>query len=99
MAPPRGSGPASVWCSVSLRVCVSLRARFFLNVALVALLVIAALLRLPVFDSVRGRFDVIGAITSTLGMGALVYGVLNVGEHGWMAPQTYVPILAGVVVL
>jgi len=78
---------------------VSWRAGFFLNVPLVALLVIAALLRLPVFDSVRGRFDVIGAITSTLGMGALVYGVLNVGEHGWMAPQTYVPILAGVVVL
>src|SRR5699024_12710399 len=57
---------------------VSWRAGFFLNVPLVALLVIAALLRLPIFDSVRGRIDVIVAITSSHGMFALVYTVFYV---------------------
>src|SRR5699024_12123685 len=68
---------------------VSWRAGFFLNVPLVALLVIAALLRLPVFERVRGRFDVIGAITSSLIIGAIDYVEQYVGIHGLMVNLQY----------
>ncbi|MBK0297023.1 hypothetical protein IAE22_34790, partial [Bacillus sp. S34] len=42
--------------------------------------------------------DVLGAGTSTLGMGALVYGIVNGGDHGWGASATILPIAAGAVV-
>ena len=31
----------------------------------------------------RGRFDVVGALCATLGMGALVFGIIESGETGW----------------
>jgi MFS family permease len=31
----------------------------------------------------RGRLDLAGALTSTLGMGALVYGFIRAGSNGW----------------
>jgi EmrB/QacA subfamily drug resistance transporter len=36
----------------------------------------------------RGRFDVLGALTSTLGMGAVVLGLVEAGQRGWTAPVT-----------
>lgn len=78
---------------------VSWRAGFFINVPLAVLLIIAALLRLPAFATVKGRFDVVGAATSTVGMGALVYGIINVGDGGWTVPQVWMPMMAGLLVL
>jgi predicted MFS family arabinose efflux permease len=34
----------------------------------------------------RGRFDVPGAVFATLGMGALVFGIIESAEHGWGSP-------------
>jgi MFS family permease len=47
----------------------------------------------------RPSFDVGGALAVTLGLLALVYGIVNAGPHGWGAPQTLAPIGVGVALL
>ncbi|ALV45217.1 MFS transporter [Arthrobacter alpinus] len=78
---------------------LSWRAGFFINVPIAILMIIASWKFLPAFPASRGRFDLAGAITSTLGMGALVYGVINVAEQGWAAPLTVGSIVLGVLIL
>ncbi|GAA1499592.1 MFS transporter [Streptomyces synnematoformans] len=55
----------------------------FVNVP-IGLLIIAAV-PLYINESARhpGRFDITGALTSTLGMAALVYGFIRAAEEGW----------------
>jgi EmrB/QacA subfamily drug resistance transporter len=43
----------------------------------------------------HGRFDVAGAITSTVGMSAIVFGLVEAGSDGWAAPVTFVSLVAG----
>ncbi|MDN5654234.1 MAG: MFS transporter, partial [Kocuria sp.] len=50
-------------------------------------------------EMMRGRFDLVGALTSTLGMGAFVYGIINAGERSWSNALTIWPVIAGLVVL
>jgi EmrB/QacA subfamily drug resistance transporter len=78
---------------------VSWRAGFFINVPIAAVMIILALKFLPSFDTIKGRFDLVGAAASTLGMGAFVYGIINAGERGWSDPMTLWPILVGALVL
>ncbi|CAM2791872.1 MFS transporter [Prescottella defluvii] len=60
---------------------------FFVNVPIgIALLFGTAVL--PAGDRVRGRLDVPGAVTGTLGLVALVYGITRGGEDGWTDPLT-----------
>ncbi|GAA0466747.1 MFS transporter [Paractinoplanes deccanensis] len=47
----------------------------------------------------RGSFDLGGALTSTLGMTALVYGFIQASEAGWGDVTTVVPLAAGAVLL
>jgi len=47
----------------------------------------------------RPRLDLPGAVTSFVGLVALVYGLANAERHGWSAASTLVPIVVGVVVL
>ncbi len=48
-------------------------------------LLIAVLTPLYISESERhpGRFDILGALTSTLGMASLVYGFIRAAEKGW----------------
>lgn len=78
---------------------ISWRAGFFINVPIAAVMIVLALRFLPGFDTVRGRFDLFGAVASTLGMGALVYGIIDGGESGWVGPRPIWPIVVGAVVL
>ncbi|GAA1732136.1 MFS transporter [Microbacterium paludicola] len=78
---------------------VSWRAGFYINVPIAVAMILAAVRYLPGFRPVPGRFDIVGAVTSTLGMGALVYGIVNAGEEGWNSPVTGVSIIVGAVVL
>lgn len=78
---------------------ISWRAGFFINVPIAIVMIILAVKYLPGFETTKGRFDIAGAITSTLGMGALVYGIINAGEIGWMGPTTIWPIVVGALVL
>ncbi|MGH9170015.1 MAG: MFS transporter [Acidimicrobiales bacterium] len=46
-----------------------------------------------------GRFDLAGAVTSTLGMGGVVLGLVEAGSSGWSAPITLLPLVAGVALI
>ncbi len=78
---------------------ISWRAGFFINVPIAVVMIVLALRYLPPFTAARGRFDVAGAVGSTLGMGALVYGIINAGDAGWGNPLSVWPIVIGAVVL
>jgi MFS family permease len=43
----------------------------------------------------RPQLDVVGAVLSALGLGALVFGVLRSGEWGWILPKADGPSWAG----
>lgn len=46
-----------------------------------------------------GRFDLAGALTSTVGVTAIVFGLVEAGSSGWSSPLTVVSLVAGVVLL
>src|SRR5689334_7280802 len=46
-----------------------------------------------------GRFDLVGAITSTAGVSGLVYGFVHAAGHGWGSPVTLVTVLGGAALL
>ena len=43
----------------------------------------------------RGRFDFIGALTSTLGMAGIVFGLVEAGSESWANPVTVASLVAG----
>ena len=66
--------------------------------------VLAALAAIPLFvpesrDPERSKLDPVGAVLSTAGLGALVWGVITAGEGDWLARDVIVGIGAGVAVL
>ncbi|MGI5438163.1 MFS transporter [Streptomyces shenzhenensis] len=71
----------------------------FVNVPIGIL--IAALAPRFINESERhpGRFDIAGALTSTLGMASLVYGFIRASEDGWRDSLTLVSFGAAVVLL
>ena len=56
---------------------VSWRAGFFINVPIGLAMIVLAPRFLPASARASGRFDAVGAISATLGMGALVFGIVN----------------------
>ncbi|HXR29382.1 MAG TPA: MFS transporter [Solirubrobacteraceae bacterium] len=44
-------------------------------------------------------FDLAGALSVTVGLLALVYGIVNAGPHGWGAPASFGPIALGLTLL
>jgi EmrB/QacA subfamily drug resistance transporter len=47
----------------------------------------------------RGRFDLAGALTSTLGVSAIVFGLVEAGSAGWGSPLTVSSFVIGLVLL
>ena len=45
------------------------------------------------------RFDLFGALSATLGVGALVFGIINTADAGWASPATGTAVTAGIVLL
>jgi len=78
---------------------LSWRAGFFINVPIGIAMIILAPRFLPETARSTGRFDVLGALTATLGVGAIVYGFINAADAGWGSLSTIVPIGAGVLLL
>lgn len=74
---------------------------FFVNVPLGLAGAIAALLLIPADEKsqTKARLDVPGAVTSTAGVLAVVYGLVQAPEIGWAAAGTLVPLVLGVVLL
>ncbi|MET8044690.1 MFS transporter [Micromonospora sp. NPDC005215] len=75
------------------------RSVLFINVPIGAVLVVLT----PRFvnESARhpGRFDLAGALTSTLGIAAVVYGFIHAASTSWTAGTTVVALVGGVVLL
>ena len=47
----------------------------------------------------RGRFDLVGSTASTLGMTAIVLGLVEAGSDGWTSPVTVGSLVAGALLL
>ena len=60
----------------------------FVNVPIGVVLLVLARPTLPETARQRGRFDLAGALTSTLGMTALVYGFVHAASDGWGDAET-----------
>ncbi|MFD6678054.1 MFS transporter [Micromonospora parva] len=66
------------------------RTIFLVNVPIGAVILIAALRRLPAERGIglRAGLDVPGALLATAGLMAAVLGIVGTGEHGWTSPRT-----------
>ena len=78
---------------------VSWRAGFFINLPIAIVMAVAALRVLPETPRMAGRFDTVGALSATLGAGALIYGIVNSTQVGWAASSTVVALAVGVLLL
>ncbi len=77
----------------------SWRWSLFINVPL-GLLVLALVPRhVAETERQRGRFDVLGAVTATLGSAALVYGFIHAPDHGWTSAGTLSAFAVALVLL
>jgi EmrB/QacA subfamily drug resistance transporter len=72
---------------------------FYITVPIAALVVVLTPGALPRVGGQRGTVDVVGAVTGTAGLAALVYGVVRAPEVGWVAAETLVALAGGVVLL
>jgi EmrB/QacA subfamily drug resistance transporter len=75
---------------------VSWRAGFFINLPIGLLLIVAAKRHIVETPMHPGRFDMGGAVCSTMGMTALVYGLVRAAEAGWHDTLALAALLGGV---
>ncbi|MFD7074364.1 MFS transporter [Nocardioides sp. NPDC059952] len=78
---------------------LSWRWGLLINVPLGILVLVLAPRFLPETERQSGRVDLLGALTVTLGMSALVYGLVEAAEVGWASTRTLLPLTAAVVLL
>jgi EmrB/QacA subfamily drug resistance transporter len=71
----------------------------FINVPIAVIVILAAIFGLTESEKQHGRFDVAGAILSTLGVTALVNGLITAASSGWASPMTIGSLVLGVLVL
>jgi MFS family permease len=69
------------------------------NVPIGILLITLSAIVMPRDQRARGHFDLPGAISSTLGVAALVFGFTRAAANGWSDPFTLGSFAAGVVLL
>ena len=72
---------------------------FFVNVPIGIVLLLLARRDLPETERRAGRIDIPGALTSTIGMAALVYGFVQAAALGWGASRTISAFTVGIVLL
>ncbi|GAA3480510.1 MFS transporter [Streptomyces yanii] len=72
---------------------------FFVNAPIGVLIAMLAPLYISESERHPGRFDISGALTSTLGMASLVYGFIRASEEGWRDSFTMASFAAAVVLL
>jgi EmrB/QacA subfamily drug resistance transporter len=71
----------------------------FVNVPIGVALAIATPFVLPESERNPGRLDLPGAITSTLGVSSLVYGLIHAALNSWSDPVTVIALCASVILL
>jgi EmrB/QacA subfamily drug resistance transporter len=78
---------------------LSWRVGFFINLPIGIALIAGAFRYLRETQRRRGAFDVLGASTSTVGMTALVYGIVNAATAGWTDTVTLAVLAFGIALL
>ena len=78
---------------------VSWQAAFLVNVPIAVAMIIGARKVLTETPPRPGRFDVTGAGCATLGVGALVFGIIESAEHGWGSARVVGALVVGLVLL
>jgi EmrB/QacA subfamily drug resistance transporter len=79
---------------------VSWRAVFFINIPVAILVIIISLRHVPESSNTgKGRLDSLGAILATLGLGALVYGLIEWSSHGFAHPAVLAALVSAIVLL
>ncbi|MDQ1727342.1 MAG: hypothetical protein QOK14_1387 [Frankiaceae bacterium] len=72
---------------------------FYVNVPIGIALLVLARRHLTETTRTRGRVDIAGALTSTLGMAGIVYGFTEAASAGWKATSTVGAFGVGIVLL
>lgn len=78
---------------------VSWRAGFFINLPIGLLLIVAAHRHIGETKKHAGQFDLGGAVSSTLGMTALVYGLVRAADAGWHDGLAQAALIGGVLMI
>lgn len=78
---------------------LSWRVGFFINLPIGVAMLLAARRFIAEIPRSHGRFDVAGAAASTIGMSALVYGLIRSAGAGWGEAVTQGALAAGVLLL
>ena len=78
---------------------LSWRVGFFINLPIGIVLMLAARRHFAETPKRPGRLDLAGAVSSTIGMSAVVYGIVRSAEAGWSDPTTIASLVTGVVLL
>lgn len=78
---------------------ISWRVGFFINLPIGLVLILGAKRYLVETALKPGRLDVVAALSSTLGMGALVFGIVRSAESGWADWPTSASVAAGLALL
>src|SRR4051794_2801960 len=94
-----GGGSAGLVLGGMLTDWISWRWGMFINVPIGLTLVWLAPRYLPETERRSGRFDLAGAVTSTLGMTALVYGFVRAASSGWGDLETVASFTAAITLL
>ena len=71
----------------------------FVNAPIGLAVVLVGRALLPETDPHPGRFDLLGAVTSTLGMSLVVYGFIHAADSGWSTTGTVASFVAGVLLV
>ncbi|MFC5816935.1 DHA2 family efflux MFS transporter permease subunit [Nonomuraea harbinensis] len=74
---------------------------FFVNLPIGVVLLVLTMLFVPADQPRRRhhRFDIVGAVTSTAGIGLLVYAVLDTADHPWGSARTIGLVLVSAALL
>jgi len=94
-----GGGSAGLVLGGMLTDWISWRWGMFINVPVGLLVMYMTPRHLPETERRAGRFDLTGAITSTLGMTAVVYGFVSAAADGWGNDLTVASFAVGAVLL
>jgi EmrB/QacA subfamily drug resistance transporter len=70
---------------------------FYVNVPIGVVIAVALIRMLPARHPVtpRARLDVVGALLVTASSGAVIYGLINAGDDGWLTATTGLFVLVG----
>ena len=74
--------------------------RLFINIPIAILVIAISFCHVPESsNAAKGRLDWFGAILATLGLGALVYGLIESSSRGFTHPAVLTALISGIVLL